>query len=180
MDIKGRNGCWHHRFRHRLYASRYANVLNLSHGSPASFVDASASEQEFVQNGSDLLVAPNLREWDKAPIFDQPMWEADSYYGLTGGVTSAGKDDYNFLGEDRTTGAIDPQKIAISPNGDGVQDDALMILSFLRNAKKSNSMCSMPIKKTVRTLITESEVKKNYYDSGRAPMYSLSSTRGGW
>ncbi|MBS4206762.1 S8 family serine peptidase [Bacillus sp. FJAT-50079] len=116
-------------------------------------------------------------DWDKAPIFDKPMWEADSYYGLTGVVTSAGNDDYSFLGEDLATGAIDPEKIAFSPNGDGVQDDALMILSFLRNAKEVKFNVLDANKKPVRTLITESEVKKNYYDSGRAPMYSLSSTR---
>src|SRR5690606_8647539 len=39
-------------------------------------------------------------EWDKAPIFDKPMWDKDSYYGFTGVLTSQGKDNFEFLGED--------------------------------------------------------------------------------
>ncbi|MBS4218948.1 S8 family serine peptidase [Bacillus sp. FJAT-49711] len=116
-------------------------------------------------------------EWDKAPIFDKPMWDAETYYGMTGVVTSLGKDDYGFLGEDLNTGEIDPNKIAFSPNGDGSQDDALMILSFLRNAKEVKFNVLDSKKKVVRTIRTESDVKKNYYDGGLAPMYSLSSSR---
>ncbi|MBS4195808.1 S8 family serine peptidase [Lederbergia citri] len=116
-------------------------------------------------------------EWDKAPIFDKPMWDNDTYYGFTGVVTSNGKNNYGFLGEDLNTGDVDPKKIAFSPNGDGTQDDALIILSFLRNAKEVKFNVLDANKKVVRTITTESEVKKNYYDGGRAPMYSLSSLR---
>ncbi|MBS4200659.1 S8 family serine peptidase [Bacillus sp. FJAT-49732] len=116
-------------------------------------------------------------EWDKAPIFDKPMWDGDTYYGYTGVVTSQGKDKYGFLGEDLNSGDIDPKKIAISPNGDGTQDDALIILSFFRNAKEVKFNVLDANQKVVRTLATESEVKKNYYDGGRAPMYSLSASR---
>ncbi|MBS4178093.1 S8 family serine peptidase [Lederbergia citrea] len=113
-------------------------------------------------------------EWDKAPIFDKPMWDSNSYYGMTGVVTSSGKGNYAFLGEDFATGDIDPAKIAFSPNGDGTQDDAMMILSFLRNAKEAKFQVLDANKNVVRTLTTESELKKNYYDGGRAAMYFLS------
>lgn len=116
-------------------------------------------------------------EWDKAPIFDKPMWDATSFYGMTGVVSSLGENDYGFLGEDLTTGAIDPAKIAFSPNGDGIQDDALMILSFLRNAKEVKFNVLDANQKVVRTITTESEVRKNYYDGGRGPMYSLLASR---
>ncbi|MCR2821410.1 Fn3-like domain-containing protein [Lederbergia panacisoli] len=116
-------------------------------------------------------------EWDKAPIFDKPMWDVGTYYGFTGVVTSMGSNDFGFLGEDLNTGDIDPKKIAFSPNGDGTQDDAIIILSFLRNAKEVKFNVLDSNKKVVRTIRTESEVKKNYYDGGLAPMYSLSSDR---
>src|SRR5690625_1708240 len=101
---------------------------------------------------------------------------------MTGVVTSAGEDEegnteYDFLGVDTQTEAMDPEKIAFSPDGDGVQDDALMILSFLRNAKEVKFNVLDENKEKVRTITTESHVRKNYYDGGTAPMYSLSSSR---
>lgn len=121
-------------------------------------------------------------EWDDAPIMDEPMWDADSFYEMTGIVTSQGKDEegneqFGFLGEDLTTGAMDPEKIAFSPNGDKTQDDALMILSFLRNAKETKFNVLDENKEVVRTITTESHVRKNYYDGGQGPMYSLSASR---
>lgn len=117
-------------------------------------------------------------DWDASPIFDQPMWDANSFYGMTGVVTSAEEEgSYNFLGEDLATGNIDPEKIAFSPDGDGVQDDALMILSFLRNAKEVKFNVLDEDKKVVRTIKLETEARKNYYDGGSAPEYSLSGDR---
>ncbi|MEC5424524.1 S8 family serine peptidase [Virgibacillus sp. C22-A2] len=115
--------------------------------------------------------------WDSSPIFDDPMWDPMSYYGMTGVVTSLGEGSFGFLGENLGTGAIDPEKIAFSPNGDGTQDDALMILSFLRNAKEANFNVLDADGKKVETITEESNLRKNYYDSGRAAMYSLTGTR---
>ncbi|MGY0692504.1 S8 family serine peptidase [Virgibacillus sp. FSP13] len=121
-------------------------------------------------------------EWDDAPVMDKPMWDDDSYYEMTGVVTSegkkeAGEEQFDFLGEDLQTGEIDPEKIAFSPNGDGVQDDALAVLSFLRNAKEVKFNVLNKNKEKIRTITTESYVAKNYYDGGQGPMYSLSSSR---
>src|SRR5699024_92216 len=96
-------------------------------------------------------------EWDSSPIIDSPIWDADTYYGMTGVVTSDGEDEdgntlYNFLGQDLQTGEIDPEKIAFSPDGDGVQDDALMILSFLRNAEEVKFNVLDENKEKVRTI----------------------------
>src|SRR5699024_3200253 len=121
-------------------------------------------------------------EWDSSPIVDKPVWDEDSYYEMTGVVTSLGEDEdgnmeYGFIGTDIETGEVDPEKIAFSPNGDGVQDDALMILSFLRNAKEVKFNVLDENKEKVRTITTEPYVRKNYYDGGLAPAYSLSSSR---
>ena len=55
-------------------------------------------------------------EWDAAPIFDQPSWEARSFYGVTGVTTSIG-DDFDFIGVNPRTGKVDPNTIAFSPDG---------------------------------------------------------------
>ncbi len=116
-------------------------------------------------------------DWDAAPIFDEPMWDADTYYGMTGVVTHLGEGDYGFLGEDLATEAIDPEKIAFSPNGDGEQDDALLMFSLLRNAKDAKFNVLDEDGEILRTIRLESNLRKNYYDSGRGPLYSLSGER---
>ncbi|WP_042221471.1 S8 family serine peptidase [Oceanobacillus manasiensis] len=115
--------------------------------------------------------------WDDAPIFDTPLWDASSFYGMTGIATDTGGGSYGFLGENLETGEFDPEKIAFSPNGNGVQDNALLILSFLRNAKEAKFNVLDEDKKVVRTIRLESDLRKNYYDGGRAPEYSLSANR---
>lgn len=116
-------------------------------------------------------------EWDKSPIVDAPMWDPATFYGMTGVVTSLEGGDYGFLGRDLKTNQYDPAKIAISPNGDKQQDDALVILSLLRNAKDIKFNVLDKDKQLVRTLATESFLRKNYYDSGKGLKYSLKATR---
>jgi len=112
-------------------------------------------------------------QWDKAPIFDKPMWDAKTYYGYTGVLTSLSGGDYGFLGGDIKTGDTDPAKIAFSPNGDGVQDDALPILSFLRNAKNVTLYVLDSKKHRVATIVNEGDMYKDAYDSGNGSMYTL-------
>ncbi|GGK04352.1 hypothetical protein GCM10007063_28370 [Lentibacillus kapialis] len=121
-------------------------------------------------------------EWDDSPILDKPMWDDESYYETSGIVTSSGKDEngdqqYDFLGKNLQTDAVDPEKIAFSPNGDGNKDDALLVPSFLRNAKEVRFNVLNEDKESVRTIATESYVAKNYFDSGAGPMYYLDSSR---
>ncbi|MBS4175452.1 S8 family serine peptidase [Bacillus sp. FJAT-49736] len=111
--------------------------------------------------------------WDQAPIFDRPMWDENTYYGYTGVLTSLGGGDYGFLGEDVKTGDIDPAKIAISPNGDGVQDNALPLLSFMRNAKNVTVYVLDSKKHRVATVGTESDMRKDSYDNGNGSRYTL-------
>ncbi|ALX50218.1 Fn3-like domain-containing protein [Lentibacillus amyloliquefaciens] len=121
-------------------------------------------------------------EWDDAPVLDKPMWDEDSYYGMSGIATSSGEDEqgneqFAFLGQDLETGETDPEKIAFSPNGDDNKDDALMVPSFLRNAKEVTFNVLNENKEKVRTIATESYIAKNYYGAGAGPMYYLDSSR---
>jgi lactocepin len=112
-------------------------------------------------------------KWDQAPIVDAPAWDENSFYGMTGVASSIGEGFYGFLGYDWATETIDPEKIAFSPNGDGINDDALVVLSFLRNAKEVKFKVLDENKKPIRTLRTEYFVRKNYYDGGEELGYSL-------
>ncbi|MFD1360097.1 S8 family serine peptidase [Lentibacillus salinarum] len=104
-------------------------------------------------------------EWDDAPIFDTA--DESSYYGMTGIATPIDDEDFAFLDED----AI------ISPNGDGELDEALLVVSFLRNAKDVTFNVLDADGNQVDTLTEESYVRKNYYDGGLAPAYSLDPER---
>jgi lactocepin len=96
-----------------------------------------------------------------------------SYYGLTGVVTHVGGGSYDFLGVDQATGELNPNLIAISPNGDGTNDGATYILSLVRNAKNFNLNVVNAEGKVVKEIATEVEVPKNYYDGGRGRQYYL-------
>ena len=108
-------------------------------------------------------------QWDQAPIFDKPMWDASSYYGMTGVLDET----YNFLGYVYKSKDYDPAKIAFSPNGDQVQDKVLPILSFLRNAKTVTVNVLDSKKHRVTTITSENEFYKDSYDNGNGSFYTL-------
>jgi lactocepin len=108
-------------------------------------------------------------KWDKAPILDAPQYDvANTFYGMTGLVDENG----NFLGYNSFTEEVNPAAVAFSPNGDGVQDSIDPVVSFLRNAKKVEFNVLDKDGKKIRTIRTENNVRKNYYDGGRGAMYS--------
>lgn len=112
-------------------------------------------------------------DWNAAPILDDPAWEEMSFYGATGLVTHVGGGSYSYLGVDFATGGLDPDFIAISPNGDGTKDSATFILSFLRNVKELNLNVVDKNGKVIKEILTEEYVRKNYYDGGRGEYYYL-------
>ncbi|MEN2767338.1 S8 family serine peptidase [Ornithinibacillus xuwenensis] len=114
-------------------------------------------------------------EWQSAPIFDTPMWDELTFYGMTGIATSLGGDEFEFLGLDQATGEYDPTKIAFSPNGDGAKEDAVMSLSFIRNAKDATFNVLDSDGNVVETIFTEEFLRKDYYDSGEGSYYKISS-----
>ncbi|WP_442596595.1 S8 family serine peptidase [Neobacillus sp. D3-1R] len=112
-------------------------------------------------------------DWNAAPILDTPAWDPMSYYGMTGLLTHMGGGSYDWLGVDQATGDLDPELIAISPNGDGNNDSATYLLSLLRNAKELTLKVVNEEGKVVKEIMTEEDVPKNYYDGGRGAMYYL-------
>lgn len=112
-------------------------------------------------------------DWNAAPILDTPAWDPMSYYGYTGILSHVGGGSYNYLGVDQATGDLNPEFIAISPNGDGANDSATYILSLLRNAKELNLNVLDKDGKFVKQIVSEVEVPKNYFDGGRGPDYYL-------
>ncbi len=115
-------------------------------------------------------------EWDKAPVLDGTIYDESSFYGMAGAVSKSA-DTYNYLGYNPVDDSFNGQYIAISPNGDGVQDELIPVLSFLRNAKQVEFNVLDQDSKAVRKLRTEFELRKNYYDGGRSANYSLDPAR---
>lgn len=112
-------------------------------------------------------------EWDQAPIVDSPLWADDSFYEATGIVTASKKDTFTYLGIDPQTKEVDPNRIAFSPNGDGEKDNAFLALSLLRNAKEVKFNVLNDKKEKIRTIRSESYLKKNYFDGGSYPHVSV-------
>lgn len=112
-------------------------------------------------------------DWNAAPIFDAPTWDPTTYYEMTGVLTHVGGGSYNFLGVDQATGNLNPDLIAISPNGDETNDSATYLLSLLRNAKDLQLSVVSEAGEVVKEIISEEYVRKNYYDGGRGAMYYL-------
>ncbi|WP_408007895.1 S8 family serine peptidase [Pseudalkalibacillus sp. A8] len=111
-------------------------------------------------------------DWDQAPIVDKTIYEDGSFYDITGLVSPAGN-DYGFLGTNAVSDEAHGDKVAFSPNGDGVQDTVLPVLSFLRNAKKVKFSVLDEDENELLTLRTENDVRKHYFDGGAGEMYTI-------
>ncbi|GAA0317192.1 hypothetical protein GCM10008967_04690 [Bacillus carboniphilus] len=112
-------------------------------------------------------------DWNAAPIVDAPAWDPMTYYGMTGVLTHVGGGSYDFLGVNQATGDLNPELIAISPNGDGTNDSATYLLSLLRNAKELSFNVLNADGEVVKEIMDEEFARKNYYDGGRGAMYYL-------
>ena len=117
-------------------------------------------------------------DWDKAPIFDKSVYgkdAEDAFYGVTA-LTWLDEDTYRFLGFPFEGEEPNTKNIAFSPNGDGLADTVVPIVSFIRNAKDVQVNILDKHGDIVRRLSNEKYVRKNYFDSGRRAIYrSLSS-----
>nr|WP_239534012.1 S8 family serine peptidase [Thalassobacillus pellis] len=111
-------------------------------------------------------------EWDEAPVLDDLMYEEDTFYGVGGLVTPSGA-DFAYLGSNALSEGVEESKIAFSPDGDDVHDSALPVLSFLRNAKDVKFKILNEDEEELKTIRTEKEVRKHYYDGGLASPYTI-------
>ncbi|WP_404405018.1 S8 family serine peptidase [Jeotgalibacillus malaysiensis] len=106
-------------------------------------------------------------DWNEPPIFDLPQWDEMTYYGYTGVRSIEYGGEYTEdLGVDPFADEymVDPELIAFSPNGDGMQDDVVPVVSLLRNAKELKVTVTDEDGKTLRTIRTDRELRKNYID----------------
>ncbi|MDQ0269224.1 S8 family serine peptidase [Cytobacillus purgationiresistens] len=110
--------------------------------------------------------------WDKAPILDGLKYDEHSFYGMAGAVHE-NEEGYYYLGFDPVNESFNADKVAISPNGDKVQDTLIPALSFLRNAKKVEYSITDKDGKKLRTLRTENNISKNYYDRGNSSQFKI-------
>ncbi len=96
-----------------------------------------------------------MGDWDAETIIDAPTWQDNTiiptvdygYYGDAQYGTTVGSRESGYLTplaetvypdpyEDHGLGKIVPENIAISPNGDGIRDDAIPMVGLVRNAKE--------------------------------------------
>lgn len=102
--------------------------------------------------------------WDEAPIFDASIYDASrpSYYGLTSLATyDPIRRVFSFLGI-LPDNSIDANAIVFSPNGNGVKDNVVPVLSFLRNARELEINILDEEMNRIRTLTTTENVRKNF------------------
>lgn len=130
----------------------------------------------FVKFTSDVnpsLVVPYMGfygDWSKQDIIDKPMWDGSANYGTTT-MMSLGSDsekpDYlGCTGYDKNENPmIDPNKIAISPNGDKLMDNAYPWLTMLRNAKTMNVQLLDKDHKLVSQIATDENIRKNCFSA---------------
>lgn len=98
-------------------------------------------------------------EWDAPKIFDDPYWKEDTtIYGMTQLATAQNTESlkgiYGMEGG--------PDKISISPDGDGYYDNVMPIVSLLRNAKELKVQIVDSNGNILRELLNDSNVRKNY------------------
>ncbi|HHW57149.1 MAG TPA: S8 family serine peptidase [Clostridia bacterium] len=104
--------------------------------------------------------------WDELRVIDSPLWEDDTYYGLTGMAGIINNELY-FLGN--LGGRIpDSSTIAISPNNDGVFDYGQPVLSFLRNAREFKVSVVDEKGNVIREISQEEYLRKNVAETSKA------------
>jgi lactocepin len=123
-------------------------------------------------NTSQDVVLPNLSvpfvgfkgDWNAAPNLDPMVYDAGSYFQMTHPIYSSLVDQDGWdLGFNPFTGKLEKNKVAISPNGDGVNDAVSPLLIFLRNSKTVEYSITDATGKTLRTLRVDRDQRKNYY-----------------
>lgn len=78
-------------------------------------------------------------QWDQAPVFDDSLYDENAvpFYGITIDGLLRGtylRSGSTVLGDEG--GQMNPQLIAISPNGDGDQDEVEAVMDLMRNARE--------------------------------------------
>ncbi|NLP52724.1 S8 family serine peptidase [Bacillus sp. RO1] len=112
-------------------------------------------------------------DWNAAPVLDELAYDDHNSFYEAAAMLYAKGEEYYYLGFNPFTEKNEKARIAISPNGDGEQDQIIPYLSFLRNAKEVKYNVLDENKKHLRTIRSEKNVRKNYYDRALNPMATL-------
>jgi lactocepin len=118
-------------------------------------------------NNSQDVTVPDLAvpyvgfkgDWNSPPVLDATRYDTGSYYGFSGFVDQNG----TFVGKDPFSTAYLKNKLAISPNGDGIKEKITPVLQFLRNSKTVEYSIVDAEGKQLRKIRTDSEQRKNYF-----------------
>lgn len=97
-------------------------------------------------------------DWNKPPVIDASRYDMGGYYNFGGMVDQNG----SFLGWNDFSKTYQKNKIAISPNGDGVKENTTPIVQFLRNSKTVEYSVTDASGQTVRLIRTDKDQRKNY------------------
>lgn len=104
-------------------------------------------------------------DWNEPPVLDEFTYDAErSFYNKAGLLTDGGTDDYEYLGIHPVHGEMTDQ-YAISPNKNGVNDNVLPALSFLRNAKHVEFVILDENGNELEVLLEKDSVRKHYNPS---------------
>lgn len=131
---------------------------------------------EDINDSNPTLSIPYMGfygDWDEAPIIDANNYDEYGvpFYGVTAMAwLDELEGEYYFLGYD-FDGNPNKDNISFSPNGDGVADTTIPILSFLRNAREVALNILDEDGHLVRELYMGEYFRKNYHD-GRYPIYT--------
>ncbi|MBD8070559.1 cell wall-binding repeat-containing protein [Bacillus sp. PS06] len=132
-----------------------------------------------VSDNNPTLTVPYVGfkgDWNDAPVLDEMIYDGEeSFYAVAGFVDGEGY----YLGYDPINESYSKSLIAISPNGDGQQDEIVPVLSFLRNAKEVQYNILDEEKNKLRTIKSDQNTRKHYYDGARGPMYTYN-TANSW
>ncbi|MDX8361149.1 S8 family serine peptidase [Cytobacillus sp. IB215316] len=111
-------------------------------------------------------------DWNAAPIVDGTIYDGEeTFYDITG---LYGGDD--FLGFDFATNSYMKEKIAFSPNSDGVHDTVTPVVSLLRNTSVIEFSVLNAEMEKLRTIRTDNNFRKHYYNNGNEPFFIFDPT----
>ncbi|CAM4366922.1 S8 family serine peptidase [Bacillus manliponensis] len=114
-------------------------------------------------------------DWNQAPIFDNSVYDDKSYYGRAGLVNEKGI----YLGKNEVTKQLHKDKVAISPNGDELNDSVTPAFSLLRNVEKLEVSVVDEKGKILRKIRTEEFLRKNL-DGSRPDRQFYISDKNAW
>lgn len=112
-------------------------------------------------------------DWNAAPVLDELTYDKHNSFYKMAAMLYSKKDSFYYLGYNPITKGRELGRIAISPNGDGEQDNIIPMLSFLRNAKEVKYSVLDEEKNHLRTVRSEKNVRKHYYDRGLGANYTI-------